>query len=82
MVSNEAHDAMMAHAELKEELDRLIEVSERMRKALKDIATSKYQNYGVSGAGSYGIGVADGHRYCANIAKEGLVDGQDVKAEG
>ncbi len=50
----------------------MIEKSERMQKALMDIATSKYQNYGVSGSDSYGIGVADGHRYCANIANEGL----------
>jgi len=30
MVSNEAHDAMMAHAKLKEEIDRLIELSETL----------------------------------------------------
>jgi len=41
------------------------------RTALLEIAESKYQQYGVYD-GQYGIGVADGHRWCASKAIEAL----------
>lgn len=44
--------------------------------ALKDIATHKFVNYGVARdgiyEGQYGIGVVDGHRACASIARLAL----------
>lgn len=44
-----------------------------LKDALRDIATSKYCMYGHTESGnSYGIGVTDGHRYCAEIARKAL----------
>jgi len=40
--------------------------------ALIEIAGSKYQNYSKTSPDSYGIGVTDGHRYCADIANKAL----------
>ena len=42
---------------------------DRLRAALEEIAHSKYCNYENTGGGQYGIGVTDGHRYCALIAR-------------
>lgn len=42
------------------------------RAALQEIASSHYQQYGHGGSGMYGIGVSDGHRYCAEIASKAL----------
>jgi len=42
------------------------------RDALVEIAGSHYQKYGHTGHGLYGIGVSDGHRYCAAIASKAL----------
>lgn len=50
---------------------------ERLEAALKEIATSKFLSYAHSPEnhmydGQYGIGVTDGHRYCAKIARAAL----------
>ena len=44
--------------------------------ALEEIRDSKYCMYENNGAGQYGIGVTDGHRYCSNIAREALEEGE------
>ena len=48
----------------------------RMREVLKEIATCKYTSYENTSEGMYegmyGVGVTDGHRYCANLAKPAL----------
>ena len=45
---------------------------ERLRAALEDIAESKFCAYENTGSGQYGIGVTDGHRFCAKLAKAAL----------
>ena len=50
---------------------------QRLREALDEIANSKFCMYENTGHGQYGIGVTDGHRYCANIAKQALDNDQD-----
>jgi hypothetical protein len=45
---------------------------ERALMALNTIATSKYCQYEHSGQGQYGIGVADGHRWCAQVAHDAM----------
>ena len=47
-------------------------IGEEERKALEEIAGSDFQKYGHAGHGVYGIGVSDGHRYCAEIASRAL----------
>lgn len=43
--------------------------------ALAEIADSKYCDYQATASGSsYGTGVTDGHRYCANIARKALAE--------
>lgn len=44
----------------------------KLVEALTQIAHSKFCNYENSPADSYGTGVTDGHRYCANIARAAL----------
>ena len=56
----------------KGEIERLTADNERLRAALREIANSKFCMYENTESGQYGIGVTDGHRYCANIAKEAL----------
>jgi len=45
---------------------------ERALEALNTIATSKYCQYEHSGSGQYGVGVADGHRWCAQVARDAM----------
>jgi len=45
---------------------------ERLKGALVDIRDSKHCQYEENGVGGYGIGVTDGHRFCANIARAAL----------
>ena len=54
--------------EISEAADRL----EELHKALVAISTSKYLSYENTDGTQYGIGVTDGHRYCANIARKAL----------
>jgi hypothetical protein len=44
----------------------------KLKAALMEIRDSEFQNYEKSGSGQYGIGVADGHRYCASIARDAI----------
>ena len=46
----------------------------RLRSALQEIRDSKFNAYENTGEGQYGIGVCDGHRYCAKVAREALGD--------
>ena len=54
---------------------------ERLEGALREIAESKFCSYENTGSGQYGIGVTDGHRFCANIAREALSPTQEVDDE-
>ena len=51
---------------------QLLEQRDELANALNEIANSKFCNYDETShgnyAGQYGIGVTDGHRFCANIA--------------
>jgi len=47
---------------------------EKLEAALRQIAESKYCAYENTSCDQYGIGVTDGHRYCANIAQEALAN--------
>lgn len=58
----------VANAAIAEAADRL----ERLHAALIEIRDSRFCSYENSGSGQYGIGVADGHRYCANIARDAI----------
>ena len=48
----------------------------RLREGLIEIRDSKYCQYEQAGGPRYGHGVADGHRYCANIARAALEGGE------
>lgn len=61
-------DDGVANAAIAEAADRL----ERLHAALIEIRDSRFCSYENSGSGEYGIGVADGHRYCANIARDAI----------
>lgn len=56
--------------------DALREEVERLKSGLRQIAESRYCDYAETSTGfykgPYGIGVTDGHRYCANIARKVL----------
>jgi hypothetical protein len=54
------------------EIEMLSKTIKIFRDALKSIAGSHYQQYGHAGSGMYGIGVSDGHRYCADVASKAL----------
>jgi hypothetical protein len=58
----------IANAAIAESADRL----ERLQAALIEIRDSRFCSYENSGSGQYGIGVADGHRYCANVARSAI----------
>ena len=58
----------VANAAIAEAADR----QERWQAALIEIRDSRFCNYGNNRSGQYGIGVADGHRYCANIARTAI----------
>ena len=58
----------VANAAIAEAADRL----ERWQAALIEIRDSRFCSYENSGSGQYGIGVADGHRYCANVARTAI----------
>jgi len=58
----------VANAAIAEAADRL----EKLSSALIEIRDSRFCSYENSGSGQYGIGVADGHRYCANIARDAI----------
>jgi hypothetical protein len=51
---------------------KLMEENLKLRDALLKIRDSKHCQYDENGAGSYGIGVTDGHRFCAGIARKAL----------
>lgn len=55
---------------------QLLERVMELEAALTEIAESRFCNYDATKSdiyeGGYGIGVTDGHRYCANIAKAAL----------
>lgn len=55
---------------------QLLERVRELEAALTEIATSRFCDYEMTKSdiyeGGYGIGVTDGHRYCANIAKAAL----------
>lgn len=51
---------------------KLIEEVERLQKGLRGIQQSPYCMYENCGSGSYGIGVCDGHRKAAEMARETL----------
>lgn len=52
----------------------LLAERERLREALEEIRDSKFCSYENTSADSYGTGVTDGHRFCANIARAALKD--------
>ena len=45
---------------------------DRLREELEKIRDSPFCDYRNTGGGQYGIGVTDGHRYCAQMADEAL----------
>jgi hypothetical protein len=55
---------------------QLLDQRDELQLALNEIANSKFCNYDETShgnyAGQYGIGVTDGHRFCANIANAAL----------
>jgi hypothetical protein len=55
---------------------QLLEQRNELRLAINEIANSKFCNYDETNhgnyAGQYGIGVTDGHRFCASIANAAL----------
>jgi hypothetical protein len=54
-----------------------LELKERIKfleSLLLEISTSKYCSYSETSPDLYGIGVTDGHRYCAEIAKKAWED--------
>jgi hypothetical protein len=61
-------DDGVANAAIAEAADRL----ERLQAALVAIRDSRFCSYENSGSGQYGIGVADGHRYCADVARTAI----------
>lgn len=63
-----SRDDGVANAAIAEAADRL----ERLQAALIEIRDSRFCSYENSGSGQYGIGVADGHRYCANVARTAI----------
>ena len=60
---------------------------EALEAALNEIATSKYQAYpepfeiNPAATSQYKIGIADGHRFCANVARRGLGAGYMSQTE-
>lgn len=44
----------------------------KYRDALIAIRDSKFNAYENTGEGQYGIGVCDGHRWCANVARQAV----------
>ena len=58
------------------ERDALKSLCEKQQQALGEIANHKFTNYGAAKGpvyeGGYGIGVVDGHRSCAVIARHAL----------
>jgi len=52
------------------------------RHALETIANNEFQRYDRNSPDSYGKGVADGHRYCAVIAKQALHPIEEHPANG
>jgi len=63
-----AHDLRRAA----ESIETLTAEDKIKTEALREIASSKHQNYSNNEPGSYGIGVTDGHRFCAEIASKAL----------
>ena len=61
-------------------IKELRDLIEEMAGALNEIATSKYQAYTDDDSG-YKTGVADGHRYCANVAGKALAAYEKMKGE-
>lgn len=47
---------------------------EQLESALRQIAESKYCAYENTSGDQYGMGVTDGHRYCAKIAQDALAN--------
>ena len=45
---------------------------DKLKAALTAIRDSEYQNYEKTGYTQYGIGITDGHRYCAQIARDAI----------
>ena len=64
-VSQGAFNALIA------ERDSFKQRSEKLEAAMREIAESKFCSYDKA-VNQYEIGVADGHRYCAAIAREAL----------
>ena len=67
-------------------IKELRDLIEEMAGALNEIATSKYQAYTdgpyISEHDSgYKMGVADGHRYCSNVAGKALAAYEKMKGE-
>ena len=46
--------------------------AEKLLDALVEIRDSKFCDYQKTEPGLYGIGVTDGHRYCAKIARDAI----------
>ena len=61
--------------------DETLERLTRYERTLEEIANSKYCNYENTEGGQYGIGVTDGHRYCAKIARKALTPAQGGRDE-
>jgi hypothetical protein len=45
---------------------------DKLKASLTAIRDSEYQNYEKTGYTQYGIGITDGHRYCAQIARDAI----------
>ena len=57
------------------ELLRILNAHEGMLEALEEIAESPHR-YFEDKHGTYVLGVADGHRFCAEIAKDAIAAGE------
>lgn len=54
---------------------------EKLINALNSIAYSPFCRYEEVSGNSYGMGVADGHRYCAQIARDALKELKEGKGD-
>lgn len=69
---NPGHRDKIERCSLHEEAQEATIKLEKFRAALNKIATMHAVYYERNGPGMYGIGVVDGHRCAASVAKEAL----------
>lgn len=64
--------------DLRDACSKLIAIADAYRAGLEEIAKSKYCSYAENGPALYGIGVTDGHRYCATLARRAIEKAGEV----